>query len=56
MYQLKPQILHQKGWIATNFKIKNNVCAILKTRQRNITDINRADYTNGAVPIHYKST
>jgi hypothetical protein len=32
---------HQKGWIANNFKVKNNVAAILKSRRKNITETDR---------------
>lgn len=51
----KPQLFHQKGWIANQFKVKNNVSAILKTRQKNITENNRPQYLNGTTPIHFKS-
>lgn len=52
----KPQFFHQKGWIATHFKVKNNVSAILKSRQKNHTEISRPEYSNGNTPIHHRST
>jgi hypothetical protein len=52
----RPQFFHQKGWIANNFKVKNNVSAILKTRQKNHTEMGRPEYSHGATPIHHRST
>lgn len=49
----KPQFFHQKGWIANNFTVKTNLAAILRTRQKNHTDIARPTPARGATPIHH---
>jgi len=41
----QPQLFHQKGWIATNFKVKNNVSAMLKSKKRNLTEQNKDEIT-----------
>lgn len=40
----QPQIFHQKGWIANNFTVKNNVSTMLKLRKRNLTEQNKDEY------------
>jgi hypothetical protein len=40
----QPQLFHQKGWIANNFKVKNNISTMLKLRKRNMTEQNKDEY------------
>jgi hypothetical protein len=41
----QPQLFQQKGWIANNFQVKNNVSAMLKSKKRNLTEQNRDEMT-----------
>lgn len=56
MERQKLAFLHQKGWIGSQFKVKNNLSAILKSKYRHLTEDNKNQYTVGASPIHHKST
>lgn len=52
----QPQFFHQKGWIATNFKVKNSMNTVLKWRKRNFTEQHKDEMTLKTSTFLNKST